>query len=85
MSKRILYWLTFSVTWGGVTLAGMSVITWIYVRFTGGDISGPVMMLYVPCVIGLAIAATGIVLERRKVTSTLFPLNSSSPASRYPQ
>ena len=65
MSKRILYWLTFFVTCSGIALAGISVIAWIYVRFVVGDSSVPVMMLYVPCVIGLAVAATGVVRLRR--------------------
>ncbi len=63
-------WLTFLVTWGGIALAGISVIARIDVEFAGGDSSVPVMVFYVPWVIGLAVAATGVVLERRKGTST---------------
>ena len=74
MSNR----LTFLVTWGGIALAGISVIARIYLEFAGGDSSVPVLVFYVPWVIGLAVAATGVVLERRK--GTLTPsLNRDSP------
>ena len=80
MSNR----LTFLVTWGGIALAGISVIARSYLEFAGYDGSVPVLVFYVPWVIGLAVAAPGVVLERRK--GTLTPsLNSNPPASQYPQ
>ncbi len=63
-------WLTFLMMWGGIALAVFSIITRISVELAGGDSSVPVVMFYFPGVIGLAITATGMVLGRRKGTST---------------
>ena len=61
--------ITFFVTWGGIALAGISIIARIYVEFAGDHTSASVL-LYVPWVIGLAVAAIGVALGRRKGTST---------------
>ena len=63
-------WLIFLVIWGGIALAVFSIIARISVELAGSDSSIPVVMFYFPWVIGLAVTATGMVLERRKGTST---------------
>ena len=68
-------WLTAVLKWGGIALAVVFAIAVIYMETIaptpdGGETSAPVALYWVLLVMGVVAAIAGIVLERRKGSST---------------